>query len=111
MQDVALRRAVVAGMNREAIAKVRFQGLDYEEKQPGSMIHMPFSEYYQDVYPTPNNDAAAASKILEEAGYTKNGEFYEKDGKQAAFSTRSSARTPPPGCCSDRCSAAQGCRH
>ena len=85
MQDVALRRAVVAGMNREAIAKVRFQGLDYEEKQPGSMIHMPFSEYYQDVYPTPNNDAAAASKILEEAGYTKNGEFYEKDGKQAAF--------------------------
>ena len=85
MQDVALRRAVMAGLKREAISKVRFQGLDYEEKQPGSMIHMPFSEYYQDVYPTPNNDAAAASKILEEAGYTKNGEFYEKDGKQATF--------------------------
>ena len=85
MQDVALRRAVMAGLKREAISKVRFKGLDYEEKQSGSMIHMPFSEYYQDVYPTPNNDAAAASKILEEAGYTKNGEFYEKDGKQAAF--------------------------
>ena len=85
MQDVALRRAVMAGLKREAISKVRFKGLDCEEKQPGSMIHMPFSEYYQDVYPTPNNDAAAASKILEEAGYTKNGEFYEKDGKQAAF--------------------------
>ena len=85
MQDVALRRAVMAGLKREAISKVRFQGLDYEEKQPGSMIHMPFSEYYQDVYPTPNNDAAAASKILEEAGYTKKGEFYEKDGKQATF--------------------------
>ena len=85
MQDVALRRAVMAGLKREAISKVRFKGLDYEEKQPGSMIHMPFSEYYQDVYPTPNNDAAAASKILEEAGYTKNGEFYEKDGKQATF--------------------------
>ena len=85
MQDVALRRAVVAGLNREALAKIRFQGLDYKEKLPGSMIHMPFSEYYQDVYPTPNNDAAAAAKILEEAGYTKNGEFYEKDGKQAAF--------------------------
>ena len=85
MQDVALRRAVVAGLNREALAKIRFQGLDYKEKLPGSMIHMPFNEYYQDVYPTPNNDAAAAAKILEEAGYTKNGEFYEKDGKQAAF--------------------------
>ena len=85
MQDVALRRAVMAGLKREAISKVRFQGLDYEEKLPGSMIHMPFSEYYQDVYPTPNNDAAAASKILEEAGYTKNGDFYEKDGKQATF--------------------------
>ena len=32
MQDVALRRAVVAGLNREALAKVRFQGLDYKEK-------------------------------------------------------------------------------
>ena len=85
MQDVALRRAVMAGLKREAISKVRFQGLDYEEKVPGSMIHMPFSEYYQDNYPTPNNDASAASKILEEAGYTKNGDYYEKDGKQAAF--------------------------
>ena len=85
MQDVALRRAVMAGLKRAAISKVRFQGLDYEEKQPGSMIHMPFSEYYKDVYPTPNNDASAASKILEEAGYTKNGEFYEKNGKQATF--------------------------
>lgn len=85
MQDVALRRAVMAGLKREAISKVRFQGLDYEEKQPGSMIHMPFSEYYRDVYPTPNNDAAAASKILEEAGYTKNGDYYEKGGKQATF--------------------------
>ena len=43
MQDVALRRAVMAGLKREAISKVRFKGLDYEEKQPGSMIHMPFS--------------------------------------------------------------------
>ena len=34
MQDVALRRAVVVGLNREALAKVRFQGLDYEEKLP-----------------------------------------------------------------------------
>ena len=85
MQDVALRRAVMAGLKREAISKVRFQGLDYEEKVPGSMIHMPFSEHYQDNYPTPNNDASAASKILEEAGYTKNGDYYEKDGNQAAF--------------------------
>ena len=85
MQDVALRRAVMAGLKRDAISKVRFQGLDYEEKVPGSMIHMPFSEHYQDNYPTPNNDASAASKILEEAGYTKNGDYYEKDGKQAAF--------------------------
>ena len=85
MQDVALRRAVMAGLKRDAISKVRFQGLDYEEKVPGSMIHMPFSEHYQDNYPTPNNDASAASKILEEAGYTKNGDYYEKDGNQAAF--------------------------
>ena len=47
------------------------------------MIHMPFSPYYQDSYPTPNNSVSEAQKILEAAGYTKNGDYYEKDGTKA----------------------------
>ena len=62
--------------------------------------------------PDPEQRCSCASKILEEAGYTKNGEFYEKDGKQAAFKYSRLQRGPHlQGCCSDRCSAAQGCRH
>lgn len=84
VKDAALRRAIFAGVNREALAKIQFQGLPYEETIPGSMLHMPFSEYYQDSYPTPNNSISEAQKILETAGYTKNGEYYEKDGQKAS---------------------------
>lgn len=83
VKDAALRKAIFVGTNREALAKIQFQGLPYEETIPGSMIHMPFSPYYQDSYPTPNNSVSEAQKILEAAGYTKNGDYYEKDGTKA----------------------------
>ena len=44
---------------------------------------MPFSEYYADSMPQAADRKAAAAKILEEAGYAKSGDFYEKDGKRA----------------------------
>lgn len=83
VKDAALRKAIFVGTNREALAKIQFQGLPYEEAIPGSMIHMPFSPYYQDSYPAPNNSVSEAQKILEAAGYTKNGDYYEKDGTKA----------------------------
>ena len=83
VKDAALRKAIFVGTNREALAKIQYQGLPYEETIPGSMIHMPFSPYYQDSYPTPNNSVSEAQKILEAAGYTKNGDYYEKDGTKA----------------------------
>ena len=85
VKDAALRKAIFVGANREALAKIQFQGLPYEETIPGSMIHMPFSPYYQDSYPTPNNSVSEAQKILETAGYTKNGDYYEKDGVKASY--------------------------
>lgn len=84
VKDAALRKAIFAGVNREALAKIQFQGLPYEESIPGSMIHMPFSPYYQDNYPTPNNSVSEAQKILEAAGYAKKGDYYEKDGQKAS---------------------------
>jgi len=83
VKDAALRKAIFVGTNREALAKIQFQGLPYEEAIPSSMIHMPFSPYYQDSYPTPNNSVSEAQKILEAAGYTKNGDYYEKAGTKA----------------------------
>ncbi|MBS6433104.1 MAG: ABC transporter family substrate-binding protein [Rothia mucilaginosa] len=84
VKDAALRKAIFAGVNREALAKIQFQGLPYEESIPGSMLHMPFSPYYQDNYPTPNNSVSEAQKILEAAGYAKKGDYYEKDGQKAS---------------------------
>lgn len=84
VKDAALRKAIFAGVNREALAKIQFQGLPYEESIPGSMLHMPFSPYYQDNYLTPNNSVSEAQKILEAAGYAKKGDYYEKDGQKAS---------------------------
>ncbi len=77
----ALRRAVVAGLKLRGFAKVRFQGLDYEEapQLPWLFTCLHRVHYYRQL-PTPSLEqrCKAASKILEEAGYTKNGEFDEK---------------------------------
>lgn len=81
--DTPLRRAIMVGLDRKALSDTRFKGLPFNEALPGSRIHMPFSEYYADSMPQAADRKAAAAKILEEAGYTKNGDFYEKDGKRA----------------------------
>lgn len=84
LEDAALRRAIFAGVDRAAVSKVRFNGLNWEEVLPGSMMLLPLSEGYEDNYPS-ETGADAAMKILEEAGYTKSGDYYAKDGKKASF--------------------------
>ncbi len=80
-----LRKAIFAAVDREGIAKIKFNGLNWSEELPGSMMLMPFSDYYEDNFGTVTKDWDAG-KILEEAGYTKDGDFYKKDGKNAKFS-------------------------
>ena len=77
--DAAVRKAIFLGIDRGALAKIRFQGLPYEEEVPGSMMLMGSSQYYRDNYPARNPEEAR--KVLEKAGYTKSGDFYAKDGK------------------------------
>lgn len=77
--DVAVRKAIFLGIDRGALAKIRFQGLPYEEEVPGSMLLLGYSQYYRDNYPARNPEEAR--KVLEKAGYTKSGDFYAKDGK------------------------------
>ncbi|WP_326503204.1 ABC transporter family substrate-binding protein [Rothia nasimurium] len=84
IQDVALRRAIFAGTDRKALSDIRFQGLNWTEETPGSMLLLPVSEYYQDNFPE-ERGVEAAQKILEDAGYTKNGNYYAKDGANASF--------------------------
>ncbi|MDY3048208.1 MAG: ABC transporter family substrate-binding protein [Rothia sp. (in: high G+C Gram-positive bacteria)] len=84
IQDAALRRAIFAGTDRKALSDIRFQGLNWSEETPGSMLLLPISEYYQDNYPA-ERGVEAAQKILEEAGYSKSGDYYAKDGVTASF--------------------------
>lgn len=84
--DVNVRKAIFAAVDREALRKVRFNGLNWEEPSSGSMMLLPFSDYYQDNYPVKETGADAAKKVLADAGYTANANgIMEKDGKPAAF--------------------------
>ena len=77
-----VRRAFVAALNREQLLKLRYEKLGWKEPLPGSMCMLPMQEGYQDNYPT-KLGKDVATKILEDAGYTKNGDYYEKDGTKA----------------------------
>jgi peptide/nickel transport system substrate-binding protein len=86
MNDVAIRKAIFTAVDREALRKVRFNGLNWEEPSSGSMMLLPFSEYYQDNYPVKETGPEAAKKVLTEAGYTANAAgIMEKGGVPASF--------------------------
>jgi peptide/nickel transport system substrate-binding protein len=86
LTDVAIRKAIFTAVDREALRKVQFNGLNWDEVSPGSMMLMPFSKYYQDNYPVAETGPDAAKKVLTEAGYTPNAAgFMEKDGVPAKF--------------------------
>jgi len=86
LTDVAIRKAIFTAVDREALRKVRFNGLNWEEESSGSMMLLPFSKYYQDNYPVKESGADAAKKVLTDAGYKPNAAgIMEKDGVPAAF--------------------------
>ena len=88
IEDLALRRAILAAVDREQIAKAYFSQLGWTEPLPGSIIAMPFQKGYQNNY-AGDTGAAAAGKILEAAGYSKSGDYYAKNGKVAGFALTS----------------------
>lgn len=86
MTDVAIRQAIFTAVDRKALRKVRFNGLNWEEESSGSMMLLPFSKYYQDNYPVKETGPDAAKKVLTDAGYKPNAAgIMEKDGVPAAF--------------------------
>ncbi len=84
--DGAVREAIFTAVDRDALRNVRFNGLNWQEESSGSMMLLPFSEYYQDNYPVTESGADAAKKVLTDAGYTANASgVMEKDGKPVSF--------------------------
>ncbi|MFC7879853.1 ABC transporter substrate-binding protein [Isoptericola sp. NPDC057391] len=82
--DVAVRQALNAAIDRSAITEKAFVGLAKEISPTFALLGRD-DKWIADGMPkeSPQSaDAAAAGKILEEAGYTKDADgFYGKDGK------------------------------
>jgi len=89
MSDIKVRQAIFTGINREQIDQVQFQGLNYKETPPGSLLLFSYQKGYTDNFSKviPKSDPAAAKAILEADGYTMGSDgYYAKDGKQLAIS-------------------------
>ncbi|MFC8597539.1 MULTISPECIES: ABC transporter family substrate-binding protein [unclassified Isoptericola] len=81
-KDVKVREALFKAINRDQIKEVVWNGLNYTEPDAGSLNLFPFQEGYVDALAAAGYkyDVDAANTLLDEAGWTKNGDVREKDG-------------------------------
>jgi len=70
LEDAEVRKAIFQAIDREQLAAVRFQGLNWNEEMPGSWLLMPFDPRYQDNYPVEDADPEGARETLAAAGWT-----------------------------------------
>ncbi len=84
--DEKVREAIFRGIDRNAVARAVMEPLESPVILVNNFIYMPGQEGYEDSYADLKFDPEASQKLLEEAGYEKNGDVYEKDGKPLAFS-------------------------
>ena len=84
LEDVKVREAVFTGINRETLAQVRFNGMDYTENLPGSFALFQNQKGYQDNFGgLVTYDQDKAKQLLDEAGWTEGSDgIREKDGKK-----------------------------
>lgn len=88
LSDVKVRHAVLAAVDRQQIADIQFQKLDYTEPRPGSALYYPFQKGYQDnVDQVLKFGAPQASSILEADGWKagSNG-IRAKEGRELTIS-------------------------
>ena len=84
LEDVKVREAVFTGLNRETLAQVRFNGMDYKEDLPGSFALFQNQKGYQDNFGgLVTYDQDKAKQLLDEAGWAEGEDgIREKDGKK-----------------------------
>lgn len=86
LEDDAVREAIMTGIDREQLAEIRFNGLDYTEDLPGSFVQFPTQEGYADnLADVLEYDPEEAERILDDAGWTEGSDgIREKDGEKLA---------------------------
>ena len=92
LQDIAVRKAFCQAVDPATIVSIVFQGVNWKEEAPGSMLWPYWAAGYDNNLPDDVKNLKnaeerknAAKKTLEGAGYKLNGDFYEKDGKQVTI--------------------------
>ncbi|SNV21448.1 Probable monoacyl phosphatidylinositol tetramannoside-binding protein LpqW precursor [Dermatophilus congolensis] len=82
IKDIAVRKAIWQGLDREQLRKIKFNGVDYTEKPVESGLFFSFDPRAENNTPV-KFDPQAAQKTLHDAGYAKQADgFVAKDGKK-----------------------------
>ncbi|MCP2332304.1 ABC transporter family substrate-binding protein [Actinoalloteichus caeruleus] len=86
-QDLALRQAFAACVDREELVDKLLKSVDPEAAPLGSLLFLPEEPGYEDLYSDITGQGAdAAKEILEEGGWTQGSDgVYEKDGERASL--------------------------
>lgn len=84
LADINIRKAIMTAVDRSQVQSVLFQGMDYTEDAPGSLLLFGYQAGYQDNFSkvVPQSDLAAAKQILTDNGYTlgSDGFFADPNG-------------------------------
>ncbi len=85
--DLEVRKAIMTGIDRSQLASIRFNGLNYTEEPPGSILTFQVQDVYEDNFGsvvTYNQDEAKS--ILDAAGWAVGSDgIREKDGQRLSL--------------------------
>ncbi|MGV9709310.1 ABC transporter family substrate-binding protein [Gordonia sp. NPDC003424] len=84
LSDIRVRQAVLDGIDRETLARIRFTGLNYTEPLPGSLQLYSFQPGYEDnVKGVIGYDQTKARELLDTAGWRLGDDGYRyREGKK-----------------------------
>jgi peptide/nickel transport system substrate-binding protein len=87
LDDIAVRKAIATGINVQALVERTVKQFSDKAQPLGNRIWLTGQPQYQDHFGQyGKGDTAAATKLLEDAGYAKGGDgFYAKGGKKLSF--------------------------
>jgi peptide/nickel transport system substrate-binding protein len=87
LADINVRKAIATGLNTQELVNRTVKQFTDQAQPLGNRIWLPGQKYYQDHFGQyGKGDLAAATKLLEDAGYARGGDgVYAKGGKRLSF--------------------------
>jgi peptide/nickel transport system substrate-binding protein len=89
--DIAVRKAIMHAIDKKGVIQLAEAGVFPVHNTPLQKGMTGYDPSLENMYPY---DPAKSETLLKDAGWTKNGEFWEKDGKRLAFTINAIATVP-----------------